>query len=199
MKLFDIAFSSRGMVRVLRIFAKSRDWLFNLTELSRDLGMNKGAVSKILKELERENIIVSIPKGRITLFQLNRKNRLVKETIIPVFEHESGILKTIEGKIVKPFKSLAISVILYGSYARNEFDFKSDIDVMIITENKNKKLAERMAKKTSEDFLKENLSLVFDVISIGEFKKLYKRKEPLILDIIKNGRVLSGKGPGEIL
>lgn len=197
MKLLERFFSSKVKIKVLRRFIRSKEWLFNLTELSKDLGMNKGVVSRILKDLEKERVITSFRKGKISLFKLNKKNKFVKNFVIPVYELEDKLPKDIENKIINTFKSTAVSIIIYGSYVRDEFTGSSDIDVMIVAENKKK--VENIARKVSEEFLSEDLVLVIDVISVNEFKALYKRKEPLILNIIKMGKVLFGKNPREII
>lgn len=196
MKLLEQLFSSKVKIKILRKLVQNKDWLFNLSELSKDLEMNKGIVSRILRDLVGKDLVKSFRKGRIILFQLNKENKFVKDIIIQVYELERDFPKNVKDKIGNAFKGAALSVIIYGSYARDDFDTKSDIDLMVIA--KDKKRTDKIAKDLSAAFLKEDLNLVPDVMSLAEFRRLYKRREPLILNVIKEGKVLHGRSLREL-
>ncbi len=68
MQLIENIFKSKGRIKVLKKLSQHIGWWFNTTELSQDMGINKGALSKILSELENDNLIIVNRKGRIKLF-----------------------------------------------------------------------------------------------------------------------------------
>jgi len=197
MQLIENLLGSKAKIKVLRKFVQSRDWTFNLTELSKDLDINKGNLSRVLGDFEKENIVSVVRKGRIKLFKLDLNDKFVKDLLIPLFELEERIFQSVEERL----KTIdAESTVLYGSFARKEARPCSDIDVMVLV--RDKKDVGRMAKKVeklSEEFLEENLILFVDVMAVSEFKKLYERDEPLIKKIVKEGKVLSGKDTLEVI
>ncbi|UZE92424.1 MAG: nucleotidyltransferase domain-containing protein [Methanosarcinales archaeon] len=197
MQLIENLLGSKTKIKVLRKFVQNRDWTFNLTELSKDLDINKGNLSRVLGDFEKEKIVSVVRKGRIKLFKLDLNDKFVKDLLIPLFELEERIFQSVEERL----KTIdAESTVLYGSFARKEARPCSDIDVMVLV--RDKKDVGRMAKKVeklSEEFLEENLILFVDVMAVSEFKKLYERDEPLIKKIVKEGKVLSGKDTLEVI
>ncbi len=80
--------------------------------------------------------------------------------------------------------------ILYGSYARGDFNIGSDIDILIISDN------------LPSDMLKR-MELLYQYITGGiepkgytktEFLRMLNSNNPLAIDAIKNGEVLSDDG-----
>jgi len=195
--LTEKIFQGKYSVPVLRTIISSPDGC-SITEVSKELKISKSVVFKIINSLRDENILVSFTKGKRKVYKLNEENYFVKELIKKIFELEEQVVGEVKNLIVKKSKQIkTLSVILYGSFLTPKFDFKSDIDLMIIVKNKNevKKGIERITKF----FADKGLTLFVDVIELSEFKKLYKIKEPLITSIIKNGVTLEGKHPIELI
>ena len=195
--LTEKIFQEKYSVRVLKTIISSPDGC-NITEVSKELKISKSVAFKIINSLRDENILVSFTKGKRKVYKLNEENYFVKELIKKIFELEEQVVGEVKNLIVKKSKQIkTLSVILYGSFLTPKFDFKSDIDLMIIVKNKNevKKGIERITKF----FADKGLTLFVDVIELSEFKKLYKIKEPLITSIIKNGVTLEGKHPIELI
>ena len=195
--LTEKIFQGKYSVPVLKTIISSPDGC-SITEVSKELKISKSVVFKIINSLRDENILVSFTKGKRKVYKLNEENYFVKELIKKIFELEEQVVGEVKNLIVKKLKRIkTLSVILYGSFLTPKFDFKSDIDLMIVVKNKNevKKEVERVTKF----FADRGLTLFVDVIELSEFKKLYKIKEPLITGIIKNGVVLEGKHPIELV
>ena len=85
--------SSKNKIKLLRHLVKTSDWLFNLSELSKEISINKGTLSRIIKQFENQDIILVKRKGKLLLFKLNLENSLVKNLIIPIFKLEDKINK----------------------------------------------------------------------------------------------------------
>ena len=192
MQLLGDIFGSRNNVRVLRYLANHQNWEFNISELSKDIKINKGVLSRLIKKLKGNNLIKINPKGRIVLFRINKENIIIKNLVIPIFKIENNLFNDIIKPRLLSLKSKnIISIILYGSYASRNFKLTSDIDLLIIVKENDNNL-KNDADKIKSEFLEQDLILRIDLIKLNEFKKLYKLKEPLILSMQKNYEVLYG-------
>lgn len=201
MRLIENLFGSRGRIKVLKKLSKHKGWWFSITELSKDIGINKGTLLRVLNRLEKENLIIVSRKGRTKIFKLNEQNIFVSDMIVPIFKMEDEIFSGFKKDIKDAFpEKQIISMILYGSYAKGSERLDSDIDVMVIVENRgSEKKCKDIAEKLSSEFLNKMLMLTIDIIAKGEFKKLYLQKEPSIKNIAETGIVLKGKSIEELI
>ena len=201
MQLIENLFGSKGRIKVLKKLSKHMGWQFNISELSKDMAINKGAVSKIVSGLEKENIVTVNKKGKIKLFALNEQNIFVKEALLPILKIEEELFKNIKRTIVRPFpEELADSIIIYGSYSKGSERLESDIDAMVIV--KSKELEEKcrlISDKLSQDFLEKGVMLTIDILDKKEFKKLYLDKEPSIISVVGTGIAIKGKSLEELI
>ena len=199
MQLLEQVLGSRNNIRVLRYLVKHLNWEFNISELSKDTGINKGALSRLIKKLKQNNTIKINQKGKIILFKLNKENIIMKNLIIPLFKKEDNFFNQfIRPKLLKLKAKNALSIILYGSYARNDFKLSSDMDLLIIVKSKDTKF-ENEIDELKKEFLDNDILVRTDIMALNEFKKLYKIKEPLIMSIEKNHEVLYGKNLTELI
>lgn len=203
MQLLEIFFGSKIKVKILRKLCQQKEWNFSVVELSKDLNLNKGVVSRVLNQLQNEDIIKIISKGKVKLCRINKENKVVKELIIPIFEREKKISKDIFKQFIKElnpkkFKSI-LSVIAYGSIVKGTFKLTSDIDFMVILSNKTEIDAiKKTLDKIVENFSKEDITIFYDLITKKEFKKLYNQNEPSIRDIVRFNKLLHGKDALEL-
>ena len=192
MQLLEQTFGSKNSIKVLRQLAKHENWEFNITELARDVNINKGVLSRLIKKLNENNIIKVNQKGKIMLFKINKENTLIKNLIIPAFKIEDKLFdEFIKPRILKLKSKNILSMILYGSYAKEDFKLTSDLDLLIIIKNKNDQL-ENEINELKRGFLEEDLLVRVDIMTLREFKHLYKLKEPLIISIEKDHKILYG-------
>ena len=198
MQLLETILGKKNNIKVLRHLAMHRNWQFNITELAKDISVNKGILSRLIEDLEKENLIRIIRKGKIKLFSINKDNLFIKDIIILLFEKEADFIKNISENLVKKLKNKTESIILYGSFAKGTAKLNSDIDILIIV-NKNDGDLEKEIGVFKEDFLKNDLLLRVDIISMLELKNLYKSQEPFIKSVIKNHKILSGKPVMELI
>lgn len=69
------------------------------------------------------------------LHDLERQNLLVQTIVVPVFEAETQLLARLESDLAATFGDAALSVVLYGSFARTEGTEGGDVDVLVVTED----------------------------------------------------------------
>ena len=198
MQLIETILGKKNNIKVLRHLIKHKNWQFNITELSKDLNVNKGILSRLVEELEKENIIKTNKKGKIKLFSINKENLFIQKVIIPVFKKESTFYYEILDKLVKKIKDDVISIIAYGSLVSGKIKLTSDIDILIINKV-SKENIEKKVNKSKKELLDKDLLLNVEIININELKDIYKTRKPFIKSVIKNNKLLYGKSLEELL
>lgn len=187
--MLEYILDSRSKVLILRLLVKRQDWIFSLSEISRELKVTKNTVSRSMKPLVEFNILREFKKGKTTVFQLNRGNYIVARLIVPLFIKESDypIKKAFE--FCFALRKHASIAIIFGSAAEGMMTPTSDIDIALISDSKT---IEGMAEALKSKYFKE-AGLIFSVHVFGskDFKKRYAKKDPLILSIV-NGKLIFG-------
>jgi predicted nucleotidyltransferase len=198
MKLIEIFFGSRLKIRILRTMSLQKDWAFSISELSREIGSYKANVSKILNELEKENIVKSISKGRTKLYSLNTENLFVKKFIADYFKKEGEMPDTLGREILQVLKPQfikeVVSVVLFGSVLTDKFTLNSDIDLLVLL--KGKKCPESLENRIRRlsDYLESfDLHLFPMVLTLDEIRSMDAQGEPLIRTLKENNKSLYGK------
>ena len=162
--------------------------LVNINQISKKLSISVGSAFKILKELEKSNIVISNNLGNAKFYQINLNN---EETIrwCEIFLSEErrnlkGYSKIYAGEIQK-FEHAEL-IILFGSVLSNR-DF-NDVDVLFIT-NKPKEVT-KFCLNLSKIRTKPVVPLI---LKKEDFIKEIKNKKEAVLNILKTGIVLRGE------
>jgi len=158
-------------------FLHPEDNLF-VNEISRKLDIDKRNLVKKLKELEEEGILTSEARGNQKLYSMNSSYPLHNEYRKIVFKtigienRLRDLLKTVEG--VK-------KVYLFGSYAKDELDAHSDIDLLVIGEHKIVKLQKQIT------LLQKEIDREINVVNMDnkEFKNRKKRKDVFLETVFR--------------
>lgn len=175
-------FRSNARRRLLAFYFTSPSFRLHLRDLCKRLGIDASNLSKELRRLEKEGLFRSELSGRQKYFQLNRHyplfhevRRIVSKTIgaVPLI---ASSLKKIEG---------IREAYLYGSFARNQQDASSDIDLLVIGVPPGEALAEAMRKLERQLGREINYS----VMSRMEFDSRRARKDAFLENVWHNKRV----------
>ncbi|MCL5027515.1 MAG: nucleotidyltransferase domain-containing protein [Bacteroidetes bacterium] len=96
------------------------------------------------------------------------------------------IIKEFREALKNIYKENLVKIILYGSYARGDFNSDSDIDLLIVLEKLESpgKEIDRMIEVISEINLKYNVLISVFPVSIFEYNSL---KSPLLLNVRREG------------
>ena len=168
--------------RLLRYYFTNPTARHHLRDLARRLDVDPSNLSKELRHLETEGLFISETSGRQKYFRLNRKyslfaevRRIVEKTIgaTPLLAES---LQRIDG-IQEAY--------LYGSFARNQQDVASDIDVIVIGSPKGSVLAG--AIRVLEHQLGREIN--YTVLTRKEFDSRRARKDAFIQGIWNNERL----------
>jgi predicted nucleotidyltransferase len=154
----------------------------HLRDLAERLGIDPSNLSKELGRLERDGLFRSEVNGRQKYFQLNRR--------YPLFDEVRKIVaKTIGAPqlIAKSFKRIEgiDKAYLYGSFASNQQDAASDIDVLVIGSPREKGLAEAVARLERQLGREIN----YTVLTPKEFGSRRARKDAFLESVWHNKRI----------
>jgi len=128
---------SKVAIGVLKTLLRYKGKVFSVRELARVSGFSHPRVSKVVKELERAGIVSLQPVGRAYQIILNEESYVLNSVIKPVFRAEQETVKSLISTIRPFFKNKKIvSVAIFGSVARGLERRTSDIDLLVIAEDR---------------------------------------------------------------
>ncbi|MBI5141124.1 MAG: nucleotidyltransferase domain-containing protein [Nitrospirae bacterium] len=163
-------------------------------ELARETGIAAPNILKLLKELEKENILKSRKIGNSISYSLNRSNILVAKIIIPAFGLENSLIQELGGYLAEKLAFPAISIILFGSRARGEEKPGSDIDLLFIVKPGDEAECEKNVLNLNPAISAAFGASVAPVVySDTAFKARLARKDELAKEMFKEGKVIFGK------
>lgn len=180
---------SKARQRLLAYYFTNPTARLHLRDLAERLGLDPSNLSRELRRLGRQGLFRSEVSGRQKYFQLNRE--------YPLFDEVRSIVAKTIG--VAPLIAQSLKKIegieeayLYGSFARNQQDASSDIDVLVIGTPRNEALAEAVRKLERQLGREIN----YTVLTRKEFESRRARKDAFLENVWHNKR-LSLLGPNE--
>jgi predicted nucleotidyltransferase len=178
--MFDLR--SKARQRLLAYYVANPAARLHLRDLAERLNVDPSNLSKELVRLQREGLFRSEVSGRQKYFQLNREYPLFAEV-------RSIVSKTIGAPFLLAQSLKQIEGIeeayLYGSFASNQQDAASDIDLLVIGTPRDEVLAEAMRK--IERQLGREVS--YTVLTRKEFNSRRTRKDAFVENVLHNKRV----------
>ncbi len=151
------------------------------------LDLSQKSIQKKLNGLEQEGILESETSGRTKQFSLNQENILTQKAVIMAelvkfynLMSSSFEVKEIVGEVLNKTSS---SFLVYGSFAKGNYDETSDLDILIIGKNVNG--IGEINEKYSRD-------IHFMFISKKEFKEGIERNESYVNEVLKNHVICRG-------
>jgi len=169
----------------LEFFIKNPYDEIYLREFSRKLKISPNSAQRFLDLFLGEGFIKEEKKANLRYFKANLDNqvfRYIKKTY--------SIKKLIDSGLINSLNKEASHVVLFGSIAQGLDDKKSDIDLLIISSDKNK------VNNILSDFQKKiNKEINSQVFSWAEWKKQAKINKAFYYDVIIKGIGLVGEKP----
>jgi len=176
--------------KILALFTTDYQKTIHLREIARNIQTDKKAVGIHLNQLENHNILQSIQKGRNKEYHLNLNNPVTKHYLILAetyttitYLEKNYIIKKLTSEIADKIDG---TIILFGSYAKEEATDESDIDLLIITE-----------KNINTEAINETAKIMGKEINVKTTDQKHlqsglKENDPLIKEIIQNHIVIKG-------
>jgi len=174
---------TKNRAGLLRLFLTNPEQSFYMQEIGRILGKKPGNFQRTINNMVKEGVLTSEYKANARYFKANKNYPLYKELKSIVFKTVgvAGSLKEVLEKI----GNINFSFI-YGSYAKAEESYLSDIDLAIIGKPDEDRLIKELDR--FETVLKREIN--YKVYTPQELNKEIKEKEPFILEILKGKKIM---------
>lgn len=177
--------TSKNAKLILGIMFTNPEQEYYLQELARLIGKKAGVIQKAVNYLVKERILLDRKRGNLRFFRTNLSHPLyheLKNIIFKTIGVEGGLRSAIS--MIKGLEA----AFLYGSFAKDTADARSDIDLCVIGEINLKDL-NRIINKQEKAFQRE---INYVLYSLKEFRDKLKSRDPFILDILKDALFLMG-------
>lgn len=190
--ILEYIFSAPSNVSVLRILNERKIGISG-REVARLTGLSLRTVQVSLLNLEKTGIVKRYTGKREHQFVLHRKNFLTRNLIQQLFDVEREFIQSILNLIRKSLSKDVDSIILFGSAIKGLDTIESDLDVCIVYSGSVNKIQDKISDLRTELTDKYNITLAPFFITVSKFRSLALKGSPPVKDILKYGKVISGK------
>ncbi|MBI4181010.1 MAG: nucleotidyltransferase domain-containing protein [Chloroflexi bacterium] len=166
--------------KVLSLFVKFSDKEFYERQIARKLGIGYSSANGALNELYSSGVIKRRQEGKMYFYSVDRSSPIVIE-----FKKLVNLL--LLEPLVEELKNSSNRVILYGSCAQGTDTSESDVDLFVVTNNKDKVLEAISNFKFSQGF--EDIRIQAAVKTPVELLEL-KGPEQAFIEEVERGIVL---------
>lgn len=154
-------------LRVLEFFFSHPMAEFHEREVMRGAAISKGSANRILRRLAALSLLRRTGKGRMVFYRLETGDPVVKQ--MKVLANVWMLRSFVEG-----MKGTARKVMLFGSCAEGTDISESDIDVLIVTDDK-----KTVKEKVSAFNQKSERLMAPIMVNVEEFSNMRKQDRPL--------------------
>ncbi len=175
-------FSSKLRVKVLSHFFFHPGEAFHVRRLAAELEESAGSVARELAHLEKAGVLSFRAVGNQKHYRLREDNPIM-EDLRSLFLKTSGASAELKTALER-IGGVEVAFI-YGSYATGEAHAASDIDLMVIGEVSDRKLAPVVARV--ERRLKRNIN--YTLYSRGEAEKRLGKKGEFVHEVLAGSKI----------
>ncbi|MFH1593410.1 MAG: ATP-binding cassette domain-containing protein [Candidatus Omnitrophota bacterium] len=145
------------------------------TEIQKTTRISKSGINYALRDLVAADFLSRAKRGKTFFYTLNHKSLIVKQ--LKIIETLTRL-----NPLIKRLKPLTSKIILFGSSSRGENTLDSDIDLLILSRNKDL-VMEQIKKNTSSRKIQ---SIIYSNLNFVEKKKT----DPVFYEQVIQGIVL---------
>jgi len=128
-----ITFRSKITQKVLSYFLLNSEVEMYINEIAKKFAVNRGNLVRKLAEWEKAGILAKRQQGNLSLYRINKQYPLLEE-MRRIAQKSFGLEEQLK-KYLKKIKGLK-KAFIFGSYAKNNLQLESDIDLLLIGSHK---------------------------------------------------------------
>lgn len=190
--ILEYIFSAPSNISVLRVL-NERNFGISGREVARLTDLSLRTVQVSLLNLEKTGIVKRYTGKREHQFVLERKKFLTRNLIRHLFNVESEFNQNILSLIKKSLHKDVDSIILFGSVVNKNDTIDSDLDVCFVYSGSLKKIQDKISVLRTDLADEYQITLAPFFITSSKFRSLGLKGSPPVKDILKYGKVISGK------
>jgi len=184
-------------ITALKALMRYKGKVFTVRELARLSGFSHPEISRVVKGLEESSIVKLQPVGRAYQITLNEESYILKSILEPLFVAEQETINSLISTIKPLFKNKKIvSVAIFGSVARGQERKASDVDLLIIAEDK-EIASECVAEASTRTQSKFGTALSPLIMNKRQFVRKHNQK--LVKSILESYIIVYGKDLREVM
>lgn len=168
-----------GYEKIMKLFYIDKHAKIHLRDIARKTKFNENSVSRFLCQLEKDQILKSERDGNLKKYFIKRNFLTFSIFLlfdIKRFNRLPGVRKNTIHCFLKELEMQPVIVLLFGSTAKENFIRDSDIDLLLIMNNKIK-------TRNAEDYAESQTGLKVNCLQItyNDFIKEIKTKEDKVV------------------
>ncbi len=174
---------SRVRVKMMKLFFSNPDEMYYVREITREINEEINAVRRELERMLGSSLLKSEERGNRLYYFLN-KDYLYYQELIQLVAKSTGLGK----KIRKKRRALGkLDFVMFsGKFIRGQIPGQNEVDMLIIGEVNLQEL-QKIIKEYEQDL---NREINYAVFSLEEFDFRKTRRDPFVMDILYNSRVM---------
>ncbi len=185
--LLDDMLDSKSKIRILRLLFRFPEREFTEREVARQIKMSPNTVNLALNNLRKTNVFIYKRIGRTHSYRCDADS-----VLFPLFKELFDGERQMRDELVSLLKEElegAGTCILFGSFARYEEEFDSDLDLLIVTDDKDE-TQEKLESLAEELLRRYSITLMPILLSSKELTE--KRQKNFIKEAISEGKTIVG-------
>jgi predicted nucleotidyltransferase len=165
-------FITPTLLKILYLFHENPMQELHEREVVRKAKVSKGSANNILRKLSEIKVLNRNKRGRMVFYSLNMKNAVARQ-----FKVLFNVYSLNE--LVEEIKQDCKRIILFGSCSEGTDVKESDVDLFILTNEKNR------VKSIVNTYQKAGKRIAPIIVNSNEFIKLRRKDKPLYDRILK--------------
>lgn len=185
--ILDDMLDSKSKVRILRLLFRFPEREFTERDIAGMIKMSPNTVNLALSDLRKTNVFLYKRLGRAHSYRCD-PDSVLYPLLKELFGQELQMREDLFTLLKEGLEGVG-SCVLFGSFAREDEVFDSDLDVLIVAKDKEKAgmLADNLAEILSRRF---SITLAPMIFSPEEFEE--KRQKKFIREALSEGKVIVG-------
>jgi len=168
---------------LLRFFHLRQGAAGHVRAIARQIGRDPGAVSRELRRLEEQGLIVSETVGRSRVYRSAPNSRSTRE-MRTVIQRTLGVEAGLR-QVLADLPGID-EAFIFGSYATGSDRVGSDVDLLVVGSPGSDELRRRIGRVGRD--IRRDVNLV--ELSAVEFRKLREKRDPFIRDVLSHRRLV---------
>lgn len=192
--MLEDVLNTKAKRKIAMFFSKEKGH-FQVSDMSRRLGISKSRASECLKELEKSGLLKGRVIGRSVIY--GRSAAKSAEFIFRALAQDERLIEEIEKRLKQEIKTLKpVSVARFGSSLKG-LKSGSDVDIFVVFEEKIREdELHNISAKLSEEF---GVHISILPMNVKELRRKAKKGEEFSVKLIATHKLLYGKNLEDLI